>query len=144
MIWKCWLKVAMVIFSILLTIFTLRFPLNSSVLIVSFQLIFVSLFENCKVILQHGRIITLIDSKNITEKNIAPLQKPDRFFNYQLSIPIYRWCLKHLSKKVSFNGESKPSTSCVKCECNFHNVIGICMNFICYYFFFYWNCNLYE
>ena len=58
----------MVIFSILLTIFTLRFPLNSSVLIVSFQLIFVSLFENCKVILQHGRIITLIDSKNITEK----------------------------------------------------------------------------
>ena len=33
-----------------------------------FELIFVSPFENCKVILQHGRIITLIDSKNITEK----------------------------------------------------------------------------
>ena len=91
----------MVIFSILLTIFTLQLNhLIQLIVIACFQLIFVSLFENCKVILQHGRIITLIDSKNITEKNIAPLQKNQtRVFNYQLSIPIYRWCLKHLNKR---------------------------------------------
>ena len=59
----------MVIFSILLTIFTLQLNhLIQLIVIACFQLIFVSLFENCKVILQHGRIITLIDSKNITEK----------------------------------------------------------------------------
>ena len=77
----------MVIFSILLTIFTLRFPLNSSVLIVSFQLIFVSLFENCKVILQHGRIITLIDSKNITEKTSHLLKNQTEFLIINCQFP---------------------------------------------------------
>ena len=46
--------------------------------------------------------------ESATQSTVKILQKkhrvsskkpPDRVFNYQLSIPIYRWCLKHLNKR---------------------------------------------